>query len=69
VIRQQFDKGHSVYELAQGDHHDHMICIESGKIIEFQDEEIEQRQRLFAESCGYDLQEHSLILYVKPIVS
>ena len=66
VVRHHFEEGHSVFELAEGEHHDHMICLETGKIIEFQDEEIERLQRQIAESQGYELQEHSLILYVKP---
>ncbi len=66
VVRHNFEEGHSVFELAEGEHHDHMICLETGKIIEFQDEEIERRQREIAEANGYVLEEHSLVLYVKP---
>ena len=66
VVRHNFEEGRSVFELAGGEHHDHMICLETGKIIEFQDAEIEQRQRVIAEENGYDLEEHSLVLYVKP---
>ena len=66
VVRHNFEEGHSVFELAEGEHHDHMICLETGKIIEFQDEEIERRQREIAEANGYELEEHSLVLYVKP---
>ncbi len=66
VVRHNFEEGHSVFELAEGEHHDHMICLETGKIIEFQDEEIELRQREIAEANGYELEEHSLVLYVKP---
>ncbi len=66
VIRHNFEEGHSVFELAEGEHHDHMVCIETGTIIEFHDEEIERRQKIIAESHGYDLEEHSLVLYVKP---
>jgi len=66
IVRHNFEEGHSVFELAEGEHHDHMICLETGKIIEFHDEEIERRQREIAEANGYDLEEHSLVLYVKP---
>ena len=66
VVRHHFEEGYSVFELAEGEHHDHMICLETGKIIEFQDQEIERRQREIAESHGYELEEHSLVLYVKP---
>ncbi len=66
VVRHNFEEGHSVFELAQGEHHDHMICLETGKIIEFHDEAIEERQREIADVNGYELHEHSLVLYVKP---
>ncbi len=66
VVRHNFEEGHSVFELAEGEHHDHMICLDTGKIIEFQDEEIERRQREIAEANGYELEEHSLVLYVRP---
>ncbi|MGI0118339.1 ferric iron uptake transcriptional regulator [Zooshikella sp. RANM57] len=66
VVRHNFDGGHSVFELAQGNHHDHMVCVESGRIVEFCDEEIEKLQKQIAEKHGYDLVDHSLVLYVKP---
>lgn len=66
VVRHNFEEGHSVFEVDRGDHHDHMICTETGKIIEFHDDAIEQRQREIAEENGYDLTDHSLVLYVKP---
>jgi Fur family ferric uptake transcriptional regulator len=66
VIRHHFDTGHSVFELDRGGHHDHMVCIKTGKVIEFENEEIEKLQRQIAEEHGYELAEHSLILYVKP---
>jgi len=66
VNRHNFDSGHSVFEINEGEHHDHMVCLETGKVIEFQNEQIEQLQRKIAEEHGYDLQEHSLVLYVKP---
>jgi len=67
VIRHNFDGGHSVFELDRGDHHDHMVCVESGKVIEFHNEEIEKLQREVAAKHGYEISSHSLVLYVKPI--
>ena len=66
VTRHHFEGGHAVFELAQGHHHDHMVDIESGTVIEFVSEEIEQLQRQIAEKHGYDIADHSLVLYVKP---
>ena len=66
VIRHHFDTGHSVFELDRGGHHDHMVCIKTGKVIEFENEEIEKLQHKIAEEHGYELAEHSLILYVRP---
>ncbi len=66
VVRHHFEGGQSVYELDQDGHHDHMVCIETGKVIEFQNAEIERLQREIADAHGYELEEHSLVLYVKP---
>ncbi len=66
VIRHNFDSGHSVFELDRGGHHDHMICTQTGKVIEFENEEIEKLQEQIAEAHGYELEGHSLVLYVKP---
>ena len=66
VIRHNFDSGHSVFELDRGTHHDHMVCLKTGKVIEFRNEEIEKIQRKIAEENGYNLQDHSLVLYVMP---
>ncbi len=65
VIRHNFDGGHSVFELAGEEHHDHMVCMESGDIIEFRNAEIERLQHLIAEEHGYELVDHNLVLYVK----
>lgn len=65
VSRLNFDGGHAVFELAKGDHHDHMVCVDSGEVIEFIDEEIEALQHAIAEKHGYDLVDHNLVLYVK----
>jgi Fur family ferric uptake transcriptional regulator len=66
VIRHNFEGGHSVFEIDSGDHHDHMVCIETGDVIEFVDDEIEKLQHAIAEKHGYDLVDHNLVLYVRP---
>lgn len=66
VERHNFDGGHSVFELDRGDHHDHMVCVETGKVIEFHNDEIEKLQVAIAEEHGYEITGHSLVLYVKP---
>ncbi len=66
VARHNFDGGHSVFELDRGEHHDHMVCIETGKVIEFHDERIEELQEAIAEKHGYEISGHNLVLYVKP---
>ncbi|TGD74145.1 ferric iron uptake transcriptional regulator [Mangrovimicrobium sediminis] len=65
VTRHHFESGHSVFELAKGDHHDHMVCLDTGDVIEFNDPVIEERQRKIAEENGYELSDHSLVLYVR----
>lgn len=66
VIRHHFDTGHSVFELNRGGHHDHMVCLQTGKVIEFKNEEIERLQKEIAEKHGYILEDHNLVLYVRP---
>ncbi len=66
VVRHNFDGGHSVFELERGDHHDHMVCVETGQVVEFHNEEIEALQEAIAEKHGFELTGHSLVLYVKP---
>jgi Fur family ferric uptake transcriptional regulator len=65
VTRHNFEGGHSVFELDDGDHHDHMVCVDTGEVTEFVSEEIERLQHEIAEKYGYDLVDHSLVLYVK----
>ncbi len=65
VVRHNFEGGHSVFELATDEHHDHMVCTDSGEVIEFYDEMIEKRQRDIARRHGFELVDHSLILYVR----
>lgn len=66
VTRHNFEGGHSVFELDDGDHHDHMVCVDTGDVIEFTNEEIERLQHEIAESHGYEILDHNLVLYVKP---
>jgi Fur family ferric uptake transcriptional regulator len=65
VVRHNFDGGHSVFEVCRGDHHDHMVDIDTGKVIEFHNDEIESLQKRIADEHGYMLTDHSLVLYVK----
>lgn len=65
AVRHNFDGGHAVFELAKDDHHDHMVCVDSGEVIEFFDAEIERRQRQIVAEHGFELVEHSLVLYVR----
>ncbi|HSB97190.1 MAG TPA: ferric iron uptake transcriptional regulator [Spongiibacteraceae bacterium] len=65
VSRHNFESGHSVFELAKSQHHDHMVNLESGEVIEFVDEVIEKRQREIADERGFEIIDHSLVLYVK----
>jgi Fur family ferric uptake transcriptional regulator len=65
VTRHNFEGGHSIFELDDGEHHDHMVCVESGEVIEFTSDEIERLQHEIAEKHGFELIDHSLVLYVK----
>jgi len=67
VKRHNFEEGLSVYEIAEEEHHDHMVCLDTGAVNEFSDELIEERQKLIAEKYGYELVDHTMVLYVKPI--
>jgi Fur family transcriptional regulator, ferric uptake regulator len=66
LSKHNFEGGQAVYELDRGQHHDHMIDVDSGKVIEFVSEEIERLQREIAARHGYEIQDHSLVLYVRP---
>jgi len=66
VTRHNFDSGHSVFELARGEHHDHMVNVANGDVIEFTNEQIERLQHEIAEEHGFVLVDHSLVLYVRP---
>ena len=63
LIRSNFESGKAVYELNQGEHHDHLVCLDCGRVEEFFDPEIERRQQDVAQSRGFELQEHALSLY------
>ena len=67
VNRHHFETGHSVFELDKGKHHDHMVCVDSGQVVEFVDPVIEQRQRDLAAEHGFEIVDHSLVLYVRKI--
>jgi len=63
VTRHHFDEGHSVFELNQGHHHDHIVCVKCGKVEEFVDETIEQRQKDIAAKAGFQITDHCLYIY------
>ena len=63
VTRHHFEGGNSIFELNKGSHHDHIVCIKCGRVDEFTDDVIEQRQQSIAKKMGYDLTDHSLYLY------
>lgn len=63
VTRHHFDEGHSVFELNQGSHHDHILCVKCGRVDEFLDEVIEEQQRKIADAKGYEMTDHALYIY------
>jgi len=63
VTRHHFEGGHAVFELERGQHHDHLVCMNCGRVEEFEDETIEKRQRDRARELGFKMTEHSLIIY------
>ncbi len=64
LVRHRFDDDKSVYELNRGEHHDHLLCIQCGRVEEFYDAEIERRQKAIAAERGFAIHDHSLYLYV-----
>jgi Fur family ferric uptake transcriptional regulator len=66
VAKHNFESGQAYYELDSGQHHDHMVCVETGKVIEFVSEEIEALQHKIAAAHGYEIVDHSLVIYVRP---
>lgn len=65
VSRHNFEGGHSVFELDDGKHHDHMVVVDSGEVVEFVSSEIERIQHEIAEKHGFELLDHNLVLYVR----
>jgi len=65
VVKHQFENGQSVYELDTGEHHDHMVDVETGEVTEFVNKEIEELQEKLVNDRGYELIDHSMVLYVK----
>jgi Fur family ferric uptake transcriptional regulator len=66
VVRHNFEEGRSVFERSSGGHHDHMVCLDSGEVIEFVNDEIEKLQRRVAAEHGYEIVSHNLVLFVRP---
>ena len=63
VIRHNFEGGRSVFELDSGQHHDHLVCLTCGKVVEFVDETIERHQQDIAKKNGFHILDHSLVIY------
>ncbi|PRY96128.1 Fur family ferric uptake transcriptional regulator [Jezberella montanilacus] len=63
LLRSQFDGGKAIFELNDGDHHDHLICTHCGTVVEFSDDEIEKRQHQVASQNGFTLESHAMVLY------
>lgn len=63
VVRHHFEGGHSVFEVASAQHHDHIVCVKCGRVEEFVDQQIEVRQRMIAEELGFELTDHNLNMY------
>jgi Fur family ferric uptake transcriptional regulator len=67
IIKHQFENGQSVYELDTGEHHDHMVDVDTGEVKEFFSKKLEQLQVELAQEHGYELIDHNMVLYVKKI--
>jgi len=63
VTRHHFEGGHAVFELNDGEHHDHLVDLSTGKVVEFYDDVIEQRQKEIAAKYGFTITEHTMVLY------
>ena len=66
VTRHNFEEGRSVFERTSDEHHDHMVDIETGDVIEFVNDEIEKLQHAVAEQYGYEIVSHNMVLFVRP---
>lgn len=67
VKKHHFEDNRAVYEIISDEHHDHMVCVDTGNVLEFNDEIIENQQKEIARKAGYEIVDHSMILYVKKI--
>jgi Fur family transcriptional regulator, ferric uptake regulator len=67
LVRHHFETGKAVFELNQGGHHDHLVCMQCGRVEEFFDNEIEKRQLRIARERGFEIREHALYLYAECI--
>ena len=67
VKKHHFEDNKAVYEITSDEHHDHMVCVDTGQVMEFHDESLEQLQHDIAKKAGYELVDHSMVLYVKKI--
>ncbi len=65
LSRSHFESGKAVYEINEGTHHDHLVCLDCGRVEEFYDAEIERRQHSVAKAKGFDIAEHALSLYAR----
>jgi Fur family ferric uptake transcriptional regulator len=65
LVRHHFETGKAVFELNQGGHHDHLVCLQCGRVEEFFDAEIEKRQTKIARERGFEISEHALYLYAE----
>jgi Fur family ferric uptake transcriptional regulator len=63
VVRHHFEGGQSVFELNRGGHHDHLVCVKCGTVVEFVEDVIEERQRAIAKQHGFSMEDHSLVIY------
>ncbi len=66
IVKHNFESGQAYYELDSGEHHDHMVCVETGKVTEFISDEIEKLQAKIVAEHGYEIVDHSLVIYVRP---
>ncbi len=67
LVRHHFESGKAVFELNEGHHHDHLVCMSCGRVEEFYDSEIEKRQMKIAKERGFEIREHALYLYAECI--
>jgi Fur family transcriptional regulator, ferric uptake regulator len=63
VTRHHFENGMAVFELNRGSHHDHIVCLDCGKVEEFMDDGIEERQESIAKQHGFEIEDHSMVIY------